>query len=130
VTEGRDHAHDLAWRWAEAVNQRDRETLLALSHPEIDLYPLQIAVSGHYRGPEGVARWMDELTTDDIGHHVRLESTRTLPDGRIALVGEVYLEDRLISPYTLVAEVRDGKVASVRSYLNDEETLRHLKLLR
>jgi hypothetical protein len=73
---------------------------------------------------------MDDLTTDDIGHGVRLESTRTLPDGRVALTGDVYLEDRLISPYTLVVEVRDGLVARVRSYLNDEETLRALKLLR
>jgi ketosteroid isomerase-like protein len=125
-----DPSHDLVWRWAEAVNRRDRDALIALSHPEIDLYPLQIAVSGHYRGHEGVARWMDDLTTDDIGHGVRLESTRTLPDGRVALTGDVYLEDRLISPYTLVVEVRDGLVARVRSYLNDEETLRALKLLR
>ncbi len=61
---------------------------------------------------------------------MRYRGLKTLPDGRIALFGEVCLEGKTISPYTLVALVRDGKVALTRSYLADEDTLRQLKLLR
>ncbi|MEA2458205.1 MAG: hypothetical protein QOC95_1177, partial [Thermoleophilaceae bacterium] len=64
------------------------------------------------------------------GHKVAIDRVRTLPDGRVALFGDVYLQGRLIAPYALVVTVRDGKVAVARSYLNDEETLAHLKLLR
>jgi hypothetical protein len=44
-----DPSHRLVRRWATAVNDRDAEKLIAFSHPDIDVYPLQIAtVGGHY----------------------------------------------------------------------------------
>jgi ketosteroid isomerase-like protein len=125
-----DPQHRLVRRWARAVNDRDLEALVSYSHPEIDCYPLQIAtVSGHYQGHDGMRRWIDDMIASDIGHQVRFVGIRTLPDGRIALFGELYVEGKLISPYSLIATVRDGKVASMRSYLSDEETMRHLKLI-
>jgi hypothetical protein len=42
----------------------------------------------------------------------------------------VLVESKEISPYSLIATLRDGKVAAMRSYLSDEETMEHLKLLR
>lgn len=117
-------------RWAQAVNARDVEGVVEHSHPEIDLYPMQIAVGPHYRGHEGVRKWVADLVASDLGHQVTYLGIKTLPDGRVALFGEVCLEDTPISPYTLIATVRDGKVALTRSYLATEETLRVLKLLR
>jgi hypothetical protein len=70
------------------------------------------------------------MVASDLGHQVRYLGIRTLPDGRVALFGEVCLEETVVSPYTLIATVRDGKVALTRSYLATEETLRLLKLLR
>jgi hypothetical protein len=126
-----DPQHRLVRQWARAVNERDRDTLVALSHPEIDCYPLQIAtVSGHYQGHDGVRRWIDDMVASDIGHLVEFAGIRTLPDGRVALFGTVLVEGKEISPYSLIATVRDGKVAAMRSYLSDEETMEHLKLLR
>jgi ketosteroid isomerase-like protein len=125
----RTPAEELAWRWADAVNHRDADALVALSHPDIDCYTLQIAVSGHYKGHDGLRRWMEELTTDDIGHGVDLQRVRTLSDGRVAVFGEVRLQGKLISPYSLVATVRGDRIASMRSYLSDEQTLEHLKLI-
>src|SRR3954451_2323975 len=117
-------------RWAHAVNAPDVERIVALSAPDIDLYPMQIAVSGHYHGHDGIREWVRDILASGLGHNVRYLGIRTLPDGRVALFGEVRLEETVISPYTLIAEIRDGKVALTRSYLATEETLRLLKLLR
>ena len=117
-------------RWAQAVNARDVEGTIALSHPDIQLHPMQIAVLGHYSGHDGIRDWIRDILASGIGHNVRYLGIRTLPDGRVALFGEVRLEETVVSPYTLIAEIRDGKVALTRSYLATEETLRLLKLLR
>lgn len=126
-----DPQHRLVRQWARAVNERDRDTLAALSHPDIDTYPLQIAtVSGHYQGHDGLRRWIDDMVASDIGHHVEFRGIRTLADGRVALFGALLVEGKEISPYSLIATLREGKVAGMRSYLSDEETMEHLKLLR
>jgi hypothetical protein len=117
-------------QWAQAVNARDVEAIVALSHDDIELHPMQIAVNGHYHGHQGIRDWISDILASGIGHNVRYLGLRTLPDGRIALFGEVRLGETVVSPYTLIAEVRDGKVATTRSYLATEDTLRVLKLLR
>jgi ketosteroid isomerase-like protein len=117
-------------QWAQAINARDVEAVVALSHPEIELHPMQIAVAGLYTGHDGVRAWIDDILASGIGHNVTYGGLKTLPDGRVALFGEVCLEGKKISPYTLLATVRDEKVALTRSYLADEDTLRVLKLLR
>jgi hypothetical protein len=50
-------------------------------------------------------------------------------DDRVAVFGQLTMEGRRVSPYTLVVMLRDGKVAAMRSYLTDEETLTQLGLL-
>jgi ketosteroid isomerase-like protein len=117
-------------QWAQAVNAREVERVCELSTPDIDLHPMQIAVAGHYHGHDGIRAWIGDILASGIGHDVRFLGIKTLPDGRVALFGEVRLEDTVVSPYTLVATMRDGKVAVTRSYLATEETLRLLKLLR
>jgi hypothetical protein len=123
--------HRLVRLWATAVNDRDSEVLISYSHPEIDVYPLQIAtVSGHYQGYEGVRRWLVDMEASAIGHTVTFSGIRSLPDDRVALFGTVCVEGKEISPYSLIATLRDGKVSAMRSYLSDEQTMEHLKLLR
>ena len=116
--------------WAQGVNARDVEAVVEHSHPEIELYPMQIAVGPHYSGHDGVRKWVADLVASDLGHQVTYLGIKTLDDGRVALFGEVCLDGTPISPYTLIATIRDGKVALTRSYLATEETLRILKLLR
>ena len=126
-----DPKHRLVRRWATAVNERDAEKLNSFSHPEIDVYPLQIAtVSGHYSGHEGMRRWLDDMVASDIGHQVNFVGIRTLDDGRVALFGALFVEGKEISPYSLIATLRGDKIIGMRSYLSDEETMEHLKLLR
>jgi ketosteroid isomerase-like protein len=125
-----DPSERLVRHWAQAINARDIERLLSLSHPEIELHPMQIAVAGLYTGHDGIRAWIKDILASGIGHNVKYRDLKTLPDGRVALFGEVCLEGKKISPYTLLVVIRDGKVALTRSYLADEDTLRLLKLLR
>jgi hypothetical protein len=126
-----DPQHRLVRQWARAVNERDRDTLVALSHPDIDCYPLQIAtVSGHYQGHDRLRRWIDDMVASDIGHQVEFRDIRTLTGERVALFGALFVEGKEISPYSLIATLRDGTVVGMRSYLSDEPTMEHLKLLR
>ena len=112
--------------WADAINARDLDGLLEVAHPDIELSPLQFGVSGDFKGHAGVRDWVDAFRKWDPGHRVRIEGVRTLPSGRVALFGTIMIEGEPSSPYSLIAEVRDGKIARVRSFPNDEDTLEKL----
>lgn len=116
-------------RWADAINARDLATLLELAHPDIECQPLQIVVRGSFQGRAGVRRWMEEIAADDLGHHVRIERVRSTSPGRAVLLGTVFLHGEEVAPYALAVQVRDGRVAAMRSYLTDEPTLDKLGLL-
>jgi hypothetical protein len=120
---------DVTRRWAEALNRRDVDVMVDLSTEDVDCDPLQISVSGRYLGHEGVRRWMREVTTHDPGHRVLIEDVRPIGDDRIAVFGQLKMNDRPVSPYTMVTWLRDGKIAIMRSYLSDAQTLTELGLL-
>jgi ketosteroid isomerase-like protein len=125
-----DPLHRLVRSWAQAINDRDVDALIAFSDPAIDVYPLQIAtVSGHYMGHDGLRRWLDDTNVANIGFQVEFVGIRTLDEERAALFGEVHVEGKMISPYSMIATVKNGKVTAMRSYLSDEDTMRHLKLI-
>jgi ketosteroid isomerase-like protein len=50
---------DLSYRAAEAFNQRDLETFLALQHEDVEGFPLARAMEGGYCGHDGTRRWWD-----------------------------------------------------------------------
>ena len=120
---------DVTRRWAEALNRRDVDTMLELSTEDVDCDPLQISVSGRYLGHEGVRRWMREVTTHDPGHRVAIEDVRPIGPDRVGVFGQLNMNGRPVSPYTMVTWLRDGKIAMMRSYLSDAETLTQLGLL-
>lgn len=124
-----DPLHDLIKRWVAAFNARDVEALVALADPEIDCHPLQISARGHFKGHDGIRRWMQELGADDPGHRVRVDSVRGLGDDRVVLLGAICVEDDAVSPYSLLVLAREGRILTARSYLSDEHTLDRLGLL-
>jgi ketosteroid isomerase-like protein len=125
-----DPLHRLVRRWAQAINERDIATLTEVSDPGVDVYPLQIAtVSGHYTGHDGLRRWLADADATNIGYHVEFVGIRTIDTDRVALFGQVQVEGKVISPYSMIATVRGGKIVAMRSYLSDEETMRQLKLI-
>ena len=116
-------------RWFDALNARDENSLIDMAHADIDLYPMQFAVSGLYSGHDGIRRWRSELGAWDPGHHVRPGGVRDLGGGRFVMFGTVIIDGEEFSPYALLIRITDGKVAAMRSYLNDEETLERMGVL-
>jgi ketosteroid isomerase-like protein len=119
-------SEELVRRWFDALNARDTDALIAMADPDIDVYPMQFAVSGNYKGHEGIRHWRDELRDWDPGHHVTPGEVRDLGDGRFVMFGTVIIDDAPFSPYALLIRIEDGKVAAMRSYLNDEDTLEQM----
>jgi ketosteroid isomerase-like protein len=129
VNTKRTNASQLVRRWAEALHDRDLSTLLNLAHPDIECQPLKLSSRGVYRGRAGLAEWILDLMFDTGGIRVRIERVHTLSTERVAAFGTAGMDHEDISPYALVAIVRDGKVVAIRSYLNDEPTMERLGLL-
>ena len=117
---------ELVRRWFTALNARDSEALIAMADPNIEVYPMQFAVSGTYNGHEGLREWRRDLGAWDPGHHVEAGEIRDLGDGRYVAFGTVVIDGEDFSPYALLIRVVDGKVVAMRSYLNDEETLERM----
>jgi ketosteroid isomerase-like protein len=119
-------SEELVRRWFDSLNARDVDALIAMAHPDIDVYPMQFAVSGNYTGHEGIRRWRSDLGAWDPGHHVESGEVRDLGDGRFVMFGRVIIDGEPFSPYALLVRIEEGKVAAMRSYLNDEETLERM----
>jgi ketosteroid isomerase-like protein len=119
-------SEELVRRWFDALNARDLDALIAMADPAIDVYPMQFAVSGNYEGHDGLRRWRNDLGAWDPGHHVERGEVRDLGDGRYVMFGTVVIDGADFSPYALLIRITNGKVAAMRSYLNDEETLERM----
>jgi hypothetical protein len=121
--------HDLIERWTHAVNDRDLDTLLGLAHSDIEHQPLKLTGDGVYNGHDGMAKWIDGRGVEAPGLQVCIEHVEILSGERAAAFGRVAIDGRDVSPYALVAIVRDGKIAKLRSYLSDKPTMDRLGLL-
>lgn len=121
-------ARTLVRRWAEAISGRDVATVLNLSHPDIECQPLRLDCA--YRGHGGLVNWMLDLEATSVEDRVSIAHVERLSAHRFAAFGTVQIEGEDVSPYTVVAVVRDAKVAAVRSYLSDKATMERLGLLR
>jgi ketosteroid isomerase-like protein len=117
-------------RGLEAFNERDVDALIALTSPEVEWYPAfaALAMRDVYRGHEGIRELFRE--TDEAFSHIHSEATevRDLGDRVVALghfsaVGSVSgIETE--SPSGWIAEIEDGKVRRLRTFISHEDTLR------
>jgi hypothetical protein len=121
--------YDVIERWTRAVNELDVQALLDLAHPEIECQPLKLTGDGVYNGHDGIAKWIDGRGVEAPRLQVRIEQVEILSGERAAAFGRVEVDGRDVSSYALVAIVRDGKVAKLRSYLSDRPTMERLGLL-
>jgi ketosteroid isomerase-like protein len=119
-------SEEVVRRWFDALNARDHDALIAMADPDIEVYPMQFAVSGTYNGHEGLRQWGKDLGAWDPGHHVELGDIRDVGGGRYVAFGTVIIDGEDFSPYALLIRIADGKVVAMRSYLNDEETLQRM----
>lgn len=117
-------AEELARRFVDAVNRRDADAMIALTHPDVEFLPaLIVGARAVYRGHDDLRRWVGDLRAG--GHEVRarVRGVRPLAPDRFVVLTEVVVDDEAISPSAIVAVTRDGLIAQARTYLSDERTL-------
>jgi hypothetical protein len=123
VSTVRTEASELVRRWVEAINDLDLTALLDLAHPDIECQPLELSSRAVYSGRAGLTEWILELSIAAPAVQRRIERVQTLSAERAAVFGTVVANGEDVSPYALVAVVRDGKVAAMRSHLGDKPTM-------
>jgi ketosteroid isomerase-like protein len=116
-------------RLIEAYQRGDIPAFLELLHPEVEWIPIMATLEGRvYRGREGVLRWLEELTRDWEYFLPSYEEYHDLGD-RVLIFGRwrargrasgVELESQ---PATWLYEIRDGRVAWMRTFTDRAEAL-------
>ena len=56
-------------------------------------------------------------------YNVVIKELRHIDRERVAVLGDVYAEGELLSPYGVVVRVRRGLIVESRSYLSDKDLL-------
>jgi uncharacterized protein len=116
-------------RLAPAFNSRDLIAFFELLDPDVEWVPLLAVLEGRvYRGHEEVRQWIEDLATDWEFFEVYYDELHDLGDQVLALGGwrgrgrasGVDLGDR---PATWLLDLRDGKVARLRTFTDRAEAI-------
>lgn len=121
MTGSRDDARLLVEQIIEAYNSRDTDALVALYQPDITYWS---ALGGSQEGISTVRAHLDHLHETLPDEQMRAKTVIT--DGELIVVEfESTGTNAAGSPYSIefteVFELRDGKVASIKVYLDPEE---------
>jgi ketosteroid isomerase-like protein len=121
-------------RLFDAFNRRDIAAFLGALDPGVEWIPIMAALEGRvYRGHEGARRWIEDLAADWEFFEPSFEEFRELGD-RVLVFGHwrargrasgVELENQ---PATWLYEIKDGKVASMRTFTDRAEALEAARL--
>lgn len=116
----RDEARQLIDRIVAAYNSHDTDALVALYHPDITYWS---AIDGQQTGIAAVRQHIDHL--HEILPDERMEARTVITDGGMIVVefestgtnpaGKTYAIE-----FTEVFELRNGRVASIKVYLDPE----------
>ncbi len=124
---------DVAKRCIDAFNARQVDVFTALTTPDFVWSPSMVAVEGEvFHASEGIRRYFDSLSSAWETFLILPDSFRELPSvvvmlGRLSGHGKnsgVPVDASL----GMVFDLRDGKVARIRGYLDHDEALRAAKL--
>jgi ketosteroid isomerase-like protein len=116
-------------RGIAAYNRRDAEELIALSHPDVCMVPVRALLEGsEYRGHDGVRRFLDDMDEDWTEREVIVDELRELGDSVVVLgsfraVGRASGTE-VSHPLAWVAEIREGRLARMRAFTDQEAALR------
>lgn len=115
-------------RGIDAFNRRDVEAFRALCAPDVEIVPLRAALEGTvYRGPDAVTRFFTDV--DESWDRLRLEAEEMRADDDWVLaLGSVHARGASSgAPIELsmgwVTHVRDGMIASLRTYADRADAL-------
>jgi hypothetical protein len=120
----------IARRFVEGFNQRDAESLVALSDPGIAFFPTAVVGTGdRYDGHDGLRQWVTQLDESGIGHQGRLREVRPTEDGFV-LFSDVMLDGKLITPAALVVVLsKRHLITEARGLLTDSELLTRIGVM-
>jgi ketosteroid isomerase-like protein len=116
-------------RFADAINARDPEAAIEVSHPEIEFLSV-LAVSGRaYHGHDGVRQYFEDVASAWEEWRVELERITEAPDGRVAIFMTMHFRGKesgaaLSASSAHVWTLKDGKLLRNQPYRDHEQALR------
>jgi ketosteroid isomerase-like protein len=122
-----------ARRFAEAITTGDRETGVAVCHPEIEFRSM-LGISGRaYVGHDGIQEYYDDIESAWAEWSVEVERVAEAPDGRVAIVMTMHARGKGsgagVSQRTAhVWTLRDGLLLRNEFHPQPERALRALGL--
>ena len=114
-------AEDIVRLSVWAFNERDLTALLDTFDEDVELLPFSAKLDGnHYRGPDGVRRWLAELDDEWSEWRVELDELETYGE-RVLSTGRIVAQARDTGiaaevPASWVSTVRDGVIVRLESY--------------
>jgi ketosteroid isomerase-like protein len=121
---------ELFRRAVEAFNQRDVDRLDELTTRDFEFSPYLATLieTTIYRGLEGLHKYFEDSASAWERIVVRLDDVREVRSGVIYSSGELHGKGRASGmevrvPVTWISEIREGKLASVRSYGGEADAL-------
>jgi ketosteroid isomerase-like protein len=119
---------ELVSRAFSAFNRRDEAELLSLCHADIEWIPMRSSAQGRvYRGHDGVREALADVGTEF--EELRNDPRRWLDLGeRVVVAGRLVAKERrgglrIDIPAAWLCEVREGKVAYLRAFPDEEPAL-------
>jgi ketosteroid isomerase-like protein len=118
-------------RGSDAANRRDVAALLAEVDPEVEWHPAMAALLGGqatvYRGHDGVREWLQDQTEAFSESRIDYSDIRDLGE-QVLAIGRLRVRGHesgaeLESPVAWLVGFKEGKVISVRAYLDHDEAL-------
>ena len=112
-----------------AFNRRDEPALLALCHPDIEWVPMRASIHGRvYRGHEGIRAALADIGAEfeELRNDPRRWTDQ--PGDRVLVSGRIVAKERagglrVDIPGAWLGEIRDGKLAYMRAFPNEESAL-------
>ena len=124
-----DDVEDLIGRAFSALNRRDEASLLAVCHPDIEWIPMRASLHGKvYRGLDGVREALADVAAEfeelrnDPRHYTELGRHVVITGRIVAIERDGGL--RVDIPGAWLAEMREGKVAYVRAFSDEESAMK------
>ena len=118
---------ELAHRFYDAVNRRDLDAWLAVTHEDAELISILVSVEGGYHGHEGFRRWWENVLNAFPDYTIEVQEVRDLRNATLAAIrlhghgsGSGAPIDQSLSQ---VIEWRDGKAVRVESFRSEREAL-------
>jgi len=110
----------------DAYNRRDIAAVLEFLHPEVELRTVRAVLEGSvYRGHDGFKQFLRDMEEDWREFSLELDDLSDVGGGRVLVLGRLRALGRasgveLDAPAAWVCSLRDGKVAGVDFYADEQ----------